>query len=293
VLSGGGSAKLAETSVVHDAQLLIAVDVEERPGGAEVRLASAIDAEWLLDLFPERLSEANSLELNAEKGRVERISRLSYGSVVLDESRRVAEPSAEAAAILARAALAPGSRFEGTDQLERLALRLELLRRELPEASLPDLGEDATRGALTRAAASVVSLAELSQSSLVELALLDFSPAEQKLLREEAPERVKLPGGRTLEVHYERDRPPWVESRLQDFFGSKTGPSICKGRVPLTLHLLAPNGRAVQVTSDLAGFWQRHYPSVRKELGRRYPRHAWPEDGATASPPDPNARRRR
>lgn len=293
VLSGGGSAKLAETSVVHDAQLLLAIDVEERPMGAEVRLASAIDAEWLLDLFPERLSESESLELNAEKGRVERSSRLAYGSVILDESRRLAEPSPEVAALLARAALAPGSRFEGTEKLEALALRIELLRKELPEVTLPDLGPDATRGALTRAAANVASLEELAQASLVELALQDFSLAEQKLLREEAPERVTLPGGRSLVVHYERDRPPWVESRLQDFFGSKSGPTICRGRVPLTLHLLAPNARAVQVTSDLAGFWQKHYPSIRKELGRRYPRHPWPEDGATASPPDPNARRRR
>jgi ATP-dependent helicase HrpB len=63
------------------------------------------------------------------------------------------------------------------------------------------------------------------------------------------------------------------------------GPAICRGRVPLTLHLLAPNYRAVQVTSDLAGFWQKHYPAIRRELGRRYPRHAWPEDGATATPP--------
>jgi ATP-dependent helicase HrpB len=57
------------------------------------------------------------------------------------------------------------------------------------------------------------------------------------------------------------------------------GPRICRGRVALTLHLLAPNRRAVQVTTDLAGFWQRHYAGIRKQLCRRYPRHAWPEDG--------------
>jgi ATP-dependent helicase HrpB len=69
-----------------------------------------------------------------------------------------------------------------------------------------------------------------------------------------------------------------VESRLQDFLGLKTGPALLNGRVPLTLHLLAPNYRAVQVTRDLAGFWARIYPDLRRELGRRYPRHAWPED---------------
>ena len=92
---------------------------------------------------------------------------------------------------------------------------------------------------------------------------------------------------------YEAGKPPWLESRLQDFFGMKQGPRVCRGKVALTLHLLSPNGRAQQVTSDLAGFWQRHYPAVRKELMRRYPRHPWPEDGATASPPVWNPRGKR
>jgi ATP-dependent helicase HrpB len=90
-----------------------------------------------------------------------------------------------------------------------------------------------------------------------------------------------------VRVHYPSGQPPWIESRLQDFFGLRQGPSLARGRVPLTLHLLAPNQRAVQVTADLAGFWSRHYPALRRELGRRYPRHAWPEDPLTATPPAP------
>src|SRR5207247_2551232 len=100
-----------------------------------------------------------------------------------------------------------------------------------------------------------------------------------------APERVALPGGRRLRVEYELDKPPWIASRLQDFFGLRDGPRVAEGRVPLVLHLLAPNQRPVQVTTDLAGFWQRHYPALRRELMRRYPRHAWPEDPLTAPPP--------
>ena len=71
------------------------------------------------------------------------------------------------------------------------------------------------------------------------------------------------------------------------------GPTVGGGRVPLTIHLLAPNGRPVQVTSDLASFWQKHYPPLRRELGRRYPKHSWPEDGRTAQPPPPKAPRAR
>jgi len=81
-----------------------------------------------------------------------------------------------------------------------------------------------------------------------------------------------------------------LRARLQDFFGMSRGPSICNGRLPLTLHLLAPSGRAQQVTQDLPGFWERHYPAIRRELMRKYPKHAWPENGATASPPSVNRR---
>ena len=104
------------------------------------------------------------------------------------------------------------------------------------------------------------------------------------------PEQVSLANGRKVRVEYAEGQPPAISSRLQDFFGAARGPSVCDGKVPLTLHLLAPNGRAQQVTQDLAGFWERHYPAVRRELMRKYPRHSWPENGATATPP-PQGRR--
>ena len=105
-----------------------------------------------------------------------------------------------------------------------------------------------------------------------------------------APERITLRRRPHRRRPLRRRGPPWIESRLQDFFGTRAAPAIGGGRVPLTVHLLAPNGRAVQVTRDLAGFWTQHYPALRRELGRRYPRHAWPEDGATARPPPPGRR---
>ena len=123
------------------------------------------------------------------------------------------------------------------------------------------------------------SLAELRDVDVRELVLAELGPAERAQLDRDAPEQITLDAGRRVRVYYAKGQPPWIESRLQDFFGMKDGPRIAGGRVALTLHLLAPNQRAVQVTSDLAGFWERHYPSVRKELSRRYPRHAWPEDG--------------
>ena len=143
-------------------------------------------------------------------------------------------------------------------------------------------------GSVTRSGASVRKRRWASA-----IALESLPPEAQRLLRTLAPERVTLPGGRGVAVNYAADQPPWIESRLQDFFGMRAGPAVGGGRVPLTLHLLAPNGRAVQVTRDLANFWKQHYPPLRRELGRRYPRHAWPEDGATATPPPPKPPRPR
>ena len=96
-----------------------------------------------------------------------------------------------------------------------------------------------------------------------------------------APDRLTLARGRNVKVEYEPGKAPHVASRLQDFFGMMETPKVGGGRVPVVVHLLAPNQRAVQVTSDLEGFWARHYPQIRKELARRYPRHAWPEDPRT------------
>jgi len=97
------------------------------------------------------------------------------------------------------------------------------------------------------------------------------------VLNQVAPARIRLPSGRQLRVRYARNQAPWAASRLQDFFGLWETPRVAGGQVSLVLHLLAPNQRPVQITTDLASFWQRLYPKVRRELSRRYPKHVWPE----------------
>jgi ATP-dependent helicase HrpB len=129
------------------------------------------------------------------------------------------------------------------------------------------------RAAVVELCRGATALADLHGARLLDL-LRSRAGAR---LAELAPDKVTLAGGRQVTVHYDEGRPPWIESRLQDFFGMTRTPTVAGGRVPLVVHLLAPNQRAVQVTSDLAGFWQKHYPSVRRELMRRYPRHKWPE----------------
>jgi ATP-dependent helicase HrpB len=294
VLAGGGSARVGLTP---PGALLVAVDAEERgsAGGrgraGVVRLAVSIEPDWLLEVGTAGLREDDRLAFSPETERVEATSVLAYGELVLHETRRPATPSRKAGRLLAAAAQAAGwSRLLGEDAFSDLLARLELYQQSFPEAAtgLPD--ESAITAALAGACAERTSFAELRTAGLEGLLSGPLSPETWSRLRREAPARVRLGAGREVPVHYERARPPWIESRLQDFFGMQAGPTVCSGRVALVLHLLAPNGRAVQVTRDLAGFWRQHYPAIRRELSRRYPRHAWPEDGATARPPEPRKR---
>ncbi|MCE9673936.1 ATP-dependent helicase HrpB [Myxococcus stipitatus] len=294
LMFGGGTASLSEMSVVQDADLMVAVDAEERPGrGAVVRLASAVEPEWLLDLYPDALEEVDTLQWNADARRVERLTRLSYGNLVLEETRAPAPPSEAAARVLVEAALAAGpGQFADPEALEQWRTRVALLAQAFPEAKFPTVDDGFLRDALASLCSDARSFKDLEGVSLLDALYARLSSEQQRLLAAHAPERVTLPGGRGVKVHYEPGKPPWVESRLQDFFGMAQGPSVCAGRVPLVLHLLAPNMRAVQVTTDLAGFWERHYPAIRKELCRKYPRHSWPEDPRHAQPPAPRPPRR-
>jgi len=298
VLASGGLSRLSEQSVVADAEFLLALDVEEQRGTNSnqtiVRLASAIEPDWLLEDFPTKVQLTDELEWNASGERVERVEKMAFGAVVFDESRAAAPPSAAASAVLAAAARRGSSlSFSKSDAVSSLGLRLRLLREYFPELDVPVLDESSIDETLEVICVGLTSFAELASVDVPSALLSGLNAAQRRALETETPERVRLPGGHTVPVHYEADRPPWIESRLQDFFGMPEGPRLCRGKLPLTLHLLAPNQRAVQVTTDLSGFWERHYPAIRRELMRRYPRHPWPEDGRTATPPEPRPPRRR
>jgi ATP-dependent helicase HrpB len=296
LLFGGGSATLSETSVVQDAELMVTVDAEERgtgrSAGVVVRLASRIEPEWLLELAPDVLLEEETLEMSADGRRVERIRRVAYGNLVLEESRAPAPPSPEAARMLAEAVVSAGlEAIVDAEALERTRARIELLAQHYPEAGFAAPDDAWLRGTLEELCQSARTLDDLRSDELLASIEAHFTPDQARLWRTQTPEKVTLPGNRQVKVHYARGKPPWVESRLQDFFGMAQGPAILGGRVPLVLQLLAPNQRAVQVTTDLAGFWERHYPALRKELARKYPRHSWPEDPRNAQTPAQLGRR--
>jgi ATP-dependent helicase HrpB len=273
-LAAGGPAQLAPSSTVTQAEFLVAVEAEDRRDQKAplVRIASAIEPEWLIDLFPERARDASEVRWNKAAGRVEAVSALMFDRIAIEESRGVPEPEA-AAALLAEKGIEAG-----LAKSEELDAWMERVRFAAQYAPMPEVSAEA---ALRAVAVGLKSLAELEAAAaggLVRAAEAQMPMQSRRLLEEVAPERIRLPGGRQVRVHYEPGQPPWIESRLQDFFGMRQTPAVARGAVPVVVRLLAPNNRPVQMTTDLAGFWERLYPQLRRELGRRYPKHKWPEN---------------
>ncbi|WLT32633.1 ATP-dependent helicase HrpB [Geothrix sp. PMB-07] len=272
--AGGGGAKLDPASRVRRPGLILALEAEATKQGTGgqtlIRMASRCEADWLLDAFPERLEDVDELVFNPSAGRVERRSEIRFAGLVIDASRGPADASDPRAATLLGEAL----RERPLDEVPaRLLARLAFLRKHRPDLGLPD---DLLGPLLAGACQGRTTLREVQEVDW-PAALRQAFPAETlRLLDSWAPEAIQLPKGRPTKVHYEDD-PPWIASRLQDFWGLKKSPAVAGGAVPLVLHLLAPNMRAVQVTTDLAGFWQRVYQELRPALSRLYPKHHWPE----------------
>ena len=102
-----------------------------------------------------------------------------------------------------------------------------------------------------------------------------LSPAQIALVEKHAPERVTLANGRGVKVQYDGAAEPYVSARIQELFGVEALPALAAGRVPLVIQILAPSQRPVQITKDLPGFWRDHYPRIKQELRRKYPKHEW------------------
>ncbi len=296
LLSTGGSAQLAESSVVRTAPFLVAVEAQDRKGATVVWMASAIEPDWLIDLFPEDVRETVDVSWNATAERVEATERMTFDKLVLDERPAGKSAEGEITRALVDRALAAGiSTFaEGLDALRaRIAFLVSSAKDLAERAGITPLDDAALREVLVARCAGKKSFAELRQAGLLEEVRQTLGHAAMRALDELAPTHIVLGNGRRAEVEYVPGQTPSLSSRLQDFFGSVDTPRIVSGRVPLVLHLLAPNLRDVQVTTDLAGFWTKHYPGIRSELMRRYPRHSWPDDPRNAEPPPPRPPRRR
>ncbi|CAG7602032.1 hypothetical protein PAESOLCIP111_00470 [Paenibacillus solanacearum] len=289
LLSNGRGAILpdAGTQVISSASYLVAVDLDD--GGAESRiyLASPVDAEQLELYCPSLIKQEKSVEWDRSAGRVRATTKHKLGALVLKE-HPTASPTPEELLF----ALMQGIAEEGLDILPWTRAARQLQHRagfmHAVDASWPDLSDEALLAALEQWLGPHVYGLK-SRNDLARLRLTDILEAmltweQRRELDASVPTHITVPSGSRIPVDYSDLTSPVLSVRLQEMFGLQDTPRIARGTVPVTLHLLSPAQRPVQVTKDLASFWQNAYFEVKKDLKGRYPKHYWPDDPLAAMP---------
>ena len=301
VMVGGEALALARESVVREAPVVVAASIGGRTrardavGGVQsrglIRMASTVEMAWLEDAFPERFEERVVVDFDRERQRVMAERQRLFDGIALERQvasvAEHADPSEVTACLLEHALDDVVSAFGlNTDEAQFL-LRWECARRWFPEADFPQLMLDARRGDPEQAIWQQVCWGKRTFAQLRGLGLSGqlgayLNREQRRLLDEELPPRLEVPSGSHIRLDYSLDTPPVLAVRIQEVFGWRDSPRVARGQIAVLLHLLAPNYRPQQVTDDLAGFWERTYPEVRKELRARYAKHPWPEDPLSA-----------
>lgn len=275
----GRKGQLARESVVQRSPLFAAAEVREIEGPSRelnvlLSLATAVRPEWLKELFPGDFSEQVDVRYDPAAKRVVAEKQVLFRDLAL-ESRKADPPPEEAALLLADEVAKGNLTLKGWDHaVEQWILRVNSLAKWCPDLGLPTITDAARRQMIMRVCQGSVSYKDIKDKPAMPAVKSWLKPAQQALVEKHAPERVDLPNGRKAKVTYGTDA-PFIALRIQELYDVKQTPRIAAGRVPLVVHILGPNQRPVQVTQDLAGFWRDHYPRIKQELQRKYPKHEW------------------
>jgi ATP-dependent helicase HrpB len=281
LMVGGRGIRIESSSHVRGEPLFLVIDLNDAAAEARARQVSAVEKSWL---SPEILQSQEELFFNPTKGQVEARLRTYWIDLMLEETPVAISDWSAAAKLLAQHARQHLDRLlpaDDTDAGSFLA-RARWLAATMPELKLPALDEQDLEGMLTDLCHGKRSLEELRAADWLSLLHNKVGYERVGEVNRLAPPQFELPNGNRHPIRYETGKSPVLAVRIQEFFGMSQTPTIAAGRVPLLLHLLAPNYRPQQVTADLPSFWQNGYPEIKKELRRRYPKHAWPDNPLAA-----------
>jgi ATP-dependent helicase HrpB len=277
----GRRGTLARESVVHNSTLLVVAEIREIEGKDKsvntiLSLATVVEQKWLQELFPEDIAGAPRVFYDVTTKRVYAEEQLRFRDLVIG-TRRVDPPPADPAAkLLAEEVLASRLVLNDWDHAaEQWILRLNLLSHWCPELALPPINDEDRRHLIEQICHGAFGYKDIKDKPVKAILKAWLSATQQDLLDKHAPERLNLANGKTPKISYELGNPPHIALRIQELYAVNTTPKIAMGRVPVLLHVLAPNMRPVQITQDLAGFWREHYPRLKQELQRKYPKHEW------------------
>jgi ATP-dependent helicase HrpB len=272
---------LARESAVQHSPVFVAAEIREIGGrGNEVNtilsLATAVETAWLRELFPDDIKSDLHVQFDAQQKRVLAAELLRFRDLALAAKRVDPPPADDAARLLADEILAGRLLLPNWDHhVEQWLARLNLLCQQCPELQLPAITDDDKKHIIGQLCHGAVSYKDIKEREVKPVVMSWLSEAQRQLLDKHAPERLTLPNGRTPKVNYENGKPPFIALRIQELYDVNQTPRIATGRVPVTVHILTPGMKPVQVTQDMAGFWREHYPKIKSELARKYPKHFW------------------
>ncbi len=288
LLANGRGANLDATHALARSPFLVAAELSGSAASTRILLAAAADEADVLAAAGTRIRETDEVEFDRQAAalRSRRVRRLN-GIILISEPRAVAA-SDETTRLLAEGIAALGlSRLPWSKTQTQLRDRVGFLR-AAGESEWPDLTDEALVNMVAEWLAPYLS----GKTKLAEIEADDLGKALEALLpwnlkrrlEEEAPTHFEAPTGNRHAIDYESAGAPALHIRVQELFGLTQHPSIANGKLPLTLHLLSPAHRPIQITRDLPGFWKGSWAAVKAEMKGRYPRHSWPDDPAAAAP---------
>jgi ATP-dependent helicase HrpB len=270
---------LARESAVQHSPLFVAAEVREVEGrevNTILSLATAIEVDWLREFYPEDMESSLHVQFDSTAKRVQAAELLKFRGLALS-AKRVEPPPADAAArLLADEIIAGRLPLPNWDHsVEQWLLRLRLLCQHCPELQLPPITEDDRKHIIEQLCHGAVSYKDIKEREVKPVVMSWLSEPQRGLLDKHAPERLSLPNGRTPKVAYEATGSPHISLRIQELYDVTQTPKIALGRVPVLVHILTPGMKPIQITQDLASFWREHYPRIKSELQRKYPKHLW------------------
>jgi ATP-dependent helicase HrpB len=250
-------------------------------------LAAPLSSAELEFLFSAQIVPESVVEWRESDGGVTSVRRDRLGALVLSESTHATpDDEAIAEALLGRLTSNRRMAIRWSVDASRIRARLAFLHAHI--VGWPDVGDAAlARTAREWLLPHLVGLRRQAQVDALDFSALLLSRLSWEQRTEFdalAPAVLEVPSGSRVRVDYSDPSRPVLAVRIQELFGLTATPSVAQGMVPVTLHLLSPANRPVQITKDLVGFWRNSYFEVRRELRGRYPKHDWPEDPEAASP---------
>ncbi|MCW9035523.1 MAG: ATP-dependent helicase HrpB [Rhodospirillales bacterium] len=295
-LSNGRGATLNGDEPLAAEPFLAIANLDGAGRNARIYQAAPISKADIEELFTKRINEVEEVSWDDRKGEIISRWQRRFHSIVLDE-KPLKKPSDEKTieAVIAGIRKLGLSCLPWTKELRNWQARVLFLR-NIEKEEWPDVGEQALLDDLENWLAPFLTqcrrktdFATIDLNSALK-ALLDWNL--QKQLDEQVPTHCTVPSGSVIPLDYTTGETPILAVRLQEMFGLTQTPSIAGGKVPLLIHLLSPAGRPLQVTQDLAGFWQNSYHAVKADMKGRYPKHPWPDD-PLSEPPTNRVKHRR